>query len=63
MLQIIVAHLKHYALPQLPQEQAGFTRDGGTGEQMLNLRQIVEKASVLEEMGVPHNLILVIKRP
>lgn len=43
MLSIIHERLKSYLEWQIPPEQAGFVRGRGTREQILNLRQIIEK--------------------
>lgn len=44
MLQVIHERLKSYLLPEIPQEQAGFVPGRGTREQILNVRQIIEKS-------------------
>lgn len=44
MLQIISERLKTYLLPEIPEEQAGFMPGRGTREQILNIRQIIEKS-------------------
>lgn len=40
-------HLKPFILRQIPQEQYGFVQGKGTREQVLNVRQVVEKAAKL----------------
>jgi len=43
MLYVIQERLKPYLLPQIFQEQAGFMPGRGTRDQLLNIRQIIEK--------------------
>lgn len=43
LLYIINARLRSYLDWQIPQEQAGFVKERGTREQILNLRLIIEK--------------------
>lgn len=43
-LYILRSRLEHYLLWQISPEQAGFTRGRGTREQILNIRQIIEKS-------------------
>lgn len=44
ILTIINERLKPFLLPQISKTQAGFMSGKGTREQILNLRQIVEKS-------------------
>lgn len=50
MLNIIQERLKPFILPQIPPEQAGFVPGRGTRDQILNIRQMIEK---LYEFNVP----------
>ena len=56
LLHIIHERLKPFLLPQLAEEQAGFVPGKGTREQILNTRQIVEKA---REFNLPTYLCFV----
>lgn len=56
MLNIISERIKPYLLPQLPPEQAGFVPGRGTREQILNIRQIIEKS---REFNVPAYLCFI----
>lgn len=44
LLHIINFRLRNYLDWQIPQEQAGFVKGKGTREQILNIRQLIEKA-------------------
>ena len=44
MLKILRARLQQYVNCELPDVQAGFRKDGGTRDQIANLRWIMEKA-------------------
>lgn len=44
LLNIINHRLHHYLDRQIPEEQAGFVKGKGTREQVLNVRQIIEKS-------------------
>ena len=44
MLKILQARLQHYVNRELPDGQAGFTKGGGTRNQIANIRWIIEKA-------------------
>lgn len=44
LLYIINHRLKHFLQRQIPEEQAGFVLGKGTREQILNVRQIIEKS-------------------
>ncbi|CAG4924021.1 unnamed protein product [Colias eurytheme] len=44
LLHIINNRIRYYLDWQIPQEQAGFVKGKGTREQILNVRQLVEKA-------------------
>lgn len=44
MLTILNERLKAFLLPQIPNEQTGFVPGKGTREQILNVRQLIEKA-------------------
>lgn len=44
LLRIIQLCLKTYLEHQIPQEQAGFVKVKGTREQILNIRQLIEKS-------------------
>lgn len=50
LLHIIHERLKPYLLPQIPQEQAGFIPGKGTRDQLINVRQMIEK---MYEFNVP----------
>lgn len=50
MLHIINERLKTYLSWQIPEEQTGFVKGKGTREQILNVRQLIEKA---REYNVP----------
>lgn len=56
LLQIINARIRHYLDWQIPQEQAGFVKGKGTREQILNVRQLIEKAN---EFNVPFMMCFV----
>jgi len=47
MLQIINERLKAYLYLQIPLEQADFMSQRGTREQILNMRQIIEKGNII----------------
>ena len=44
MLKIVQARLQQYVNRELPDVQAGFRKRRGTGDQIANIRWIVEKA-------------------
>ena len=44
LLHVINRRLHYYLTRQIPEEQAGFVKGKGTREQILNVRQIVEKS-------------------
>lgn len=44
LLKILKTRLKAYLDCQIPQEQAGFVKGKGTREQILNIRQLIEKS-------------------
>ena len=44
MLKILQARLQHYVNRELPDGQAGFTKGGGTRNQIANICWIIEKA-------------------
>ena len=44
MLKILKAKLQQYVNHELPDVQAGFTKGGGTRDQIANIRWIMEKA-------------------
>ncbi|XP_077255535.1 uncharacterized protein LOC143893712 [Temnothorax americanus] len=44
LLYIINNRIRHFLDWQIPQEQAGFVRGRGTREQILNIRQVIEKS-------------------
>ena len=44
MLYILQARLSAFLTPQIAPEQAGFVKGRGTREQILNARQLIEKA-------------------
>lgn len=50
MLHVIQERLKPYLLPQISQEQAGFIPGKGTRDQLINVRQMIEK---FYEFNVP----------
>lgn len=50
MLRILLNRLKNFLEWQIPEEQAGFVTGKGTREQIMNVRQIIEKA---REFGNP----------
>lgn len=50
MLYILQERLKNYLLPQISPEQAGFVPGRGTRDQLMNVRQMIEK---LYEFNVP----------
>lgn len=50
MLKVIQERLKPYLLPQIAEEQAGFIPGKGTRDQILNIRQLIEK---LYEFNTP----------
>ena len=47
MLEILQARLQ--TVRELPDVQAGFRKDRGTGDQIANIHWIVEKASIPEK--------------
>ena len=44
MLKILQARLQQYVNRELPDVQAGFSKGRGTGDQIANIRRIIEKA-------------------
>ena len=44
MLKILQSRLQQYVNRELPDVQAGFRKDGGTRDQIANIRWIMEKA-------------------
>ena len=50
LLRIIKRRMGHYLDQQIPQEQAGFVKGKGTREQILNIRQLIEKC---REFNIP----------
>ena len=44
MLKILLARLQQYVNRELPDVQAGFRKGRGTGDQIANIRWIIEKA-------------------
>lgn len=44
LLNVIHARLRYYVDSQIPPEQAGFVKGRGTREQILNIRQLIEKS-------------------
>lgn len=50
MLRVLLQRLRYFLDWQIPQEQAGFVNGKGTREQILNMRQIIEKG---REFGIP----------
>lgn len=50
MLRILLRRFKSFLDWQIPQEQAGFISGKGTCEQIMNVRQIIEKA---REFAIP----------
>ena len=44
MLKILQVRLQQYMNHELPDVQAGFRKDRGTGDQIANIRWIIEKA-------------------
>ena len=44
MLKILQARLQQYVNQELPDVQAGFRNDRGAGDQIANIRWIIEKA-------------------
>ncbi|KAL4113049.1 hypothetical protein QTP88_016750 [Uroleucon formosanum] len=53
LLNVIHARLRYYVDSQIPPEQAGFVKGRGTREQILNIRQLIEKS---REFNQPLNL-------
>ena len=49
MLKILQARLQQYVNRELPDVQAGFRKGRGTGDQIGNIRWIVEKARKFQE--------------
>ena len=49
MLKILQARLQQYVNHELPDVQAGFRKDRGTRDQIVNICWIIEKARVPEE--------------
>ena len=49
MLKILQARLQQYMNQELPDIQAGFTKDIGIRDQIANIRWIIEKARVPEK--------------
>ena len=49
MPKILQASLQQYVNRELPDIQAGFRKDRGTGDQIANIRWIIEKARVPEK--------------
>ena len=45
MLKILQARIQQYENRELPDVQAGFRKGRGTGDQIANIRWIMEKAS------------------
>ena len=52
MLKILQARLQQYVNHELPDVQAGFRKDRGTGHQIANIRWIIEKARVPKKTSV-----------
>ena len=50
MLKILQARLQQYVNCELPDVQAGFRKGRGTRDQTVNIRWIIEKASVPETL-------------
>ena len=49
MLKILQARLQQYVNHELPDVQAGFTKDRGTNDQIANIHWIIEKARELQK--------------
>ena len=49
MLKILQARLQQYVNCELPDVQAGFRKDGGTGDQIAKIRWIIKKARELQK--------------
>ena len=49
MLKILQARLQQYLNCELPDVQAGFRKGRGTGDQIVDIRWIIEKAKKLPE--------------
>ena len=49
MLKILQARLQQYVKLELPDVQAGFRKGTGTGDQIANVRWIIEKVRVSEK--------------
>ena len=49
MLKILQASLQQYMSHELPDVQAGFRKGRGTGDQIANIRWIIEKAGDTEK--------------
>ena len=49
MLKILQARLQQYMNHELPDVQAGFRKDRGTRDQIVNIRWIMEKARELQK--------------
>ena len=52
MLKILQARLQQYVNCKLPDVQAGFRKGRGTGDQIANIRWIMEKARVPEKTSI-----------
>ena len=55
MLKILQAMPQQYVNRELPDAQAGFRKDRGTGDQIANIRWIIEKT---REISEKHLLLL-----
>ena len=51
MLKILLARLQQYVNCELPDIQAGFRKGRGTGDQIANIRWIIEKARELRKIS------------
>ena len=49
MLKILQARLQQYMNQELPDAQAGFRKDRGTRDQIVNIHWIIEKARELQK--------------
>lgn len=56
MLYILQTRLEPYTTWQIPQEQAGFVKGRGTREQILNIRQLIEKAREYSSISLFYRL-------